>query len=190
MKKAIDVNIGGVKFPIEEDAYIMLKEYLTRFELSMDDKDEAKEVMEDVEMRVAELFQKEVKFPNQVIDVRIVQAVISCLGDVNVDENVEDKTQESETEVNMKANKRLYRNPDDEKLAGVCSGIAAYFDIDSTLVRIIFLAALFAYGSTFWIYIAIWVIAPQALTVPQKLEMRGIPVTAENIRKYTTERAA
>lgn len=194
MKKAIDINIGGLKFPIEEDAYSMLKAYLNRFESSMSDKKEAREVMEDVEIRVAELFQKDIKYANQVVDERMVQAVISCLGDVEGDSNntnsdTEDTYNTTSNTTGMKTNKKLYRNPDDAKLAGVCAGIAAYFDLDTTLVRIVFLVALVCYASTFFIYIVIWIVAPDAITIPQKMEMRGVPVTAENIRKFTSEKA-
>lgn len=79
MKKVVEVNIGGVNFTIEDDAYIQLKAYLARFESTLP-ADEAKEIMEDIEIRVSELFQKEIKYPNQVVDEKIVDSVIRCLG--------------------------------------------------------------------------------------------------------------
>lgn len=68
MKKVIDVSVGGVNFIMEEDAYNRLQGYLQRFENTITDKNEAKEIMEDVEARVAEIFQKERKYANQVVD--------------------------------------------------------------------------------------------------------------------------
>ena len=58
------------------------------------------------------------------------------------------------------ANKKLYRKRDDAKIAGVCSGLADYLDIDPTVVRIIFLVLLLSGSLGFWIYLIIWIVAP------------------------------
>ena len=57
--------------------------------------------------------------------------------------------------------KRLYRNPRDKKIAGVCSGIADYLSVDVTVVRILFLIALLCCGGGFWVYLIIWLLAPE-----------------------------
>ncbi len=59
MKKVIEISIGSINFTIEEDAYYRLKDYLSRFEKTINNEYEAKEVMEDVESRIAEIFQQE-----------------------------------------------------------------------------------------------------------------------------------
>lgn len=182
MKKVIDVNIGGINFTIEDDAYIKLKAYLSSFEASLP-REDVREIMEDVEIRVAELFQKEINYPNQIIGMKAVDNIITCMGEIEVNSNVK----ENETiENKMKAEKKLYRNPDDKRIAGVCSGLGAYFNIDPTLVRILFVVLLLGYGSALIAYIILWIVMPEAVTVVQKLEMRGAPVTAENIRDYNT----
>lgn len=185
MKKAIDVNIGRVNFTIEDDAYIKLKSYLTSFEASLPNKEDAAEIMEDVEIRIAELFQKEIKYPTQVIDMKAVDTVIGMLGEVDSSYNTGESYNKA-GETGGKANKKLYRDPDDKKIAGVCGGLGAYFNIDATLIRIVFVVLLLGYGSAFIAYIILWIVMPEALTVAQKLEMRGQPVTAENIRNYTS----
>ncbi len=185
MKKVVEVNIGGVNFTIEDDAYVKLKSYLTRFSSTLP-ADEAKEIMEDIEIRVSELFQKEIKYPNQVVDEKIVDSVIECLGEVDASETqTENKTSSNNTynQKKMKSEKKLYRNPDDKKIAGICSGLAEHFNIDVTLMRIIFVVALLGYGSTLLIYIVLWIAIPEAITVSQKMEMRGESVTAENIKR-------
>lgn len=187
MKKVVEVNIGGVNFTIEDDAYIQLKAYLARFESTLP-ADEAKEIMEDIEIRVSELFQKEIKYPNQVVDEKIVDSVIKCLGEVDSSEaQAENKTNSSNTfnQKKMRSEKKLYRNPDDKKIAGVCSGLAEYFNIDVTLMRIIFVVVLFGYGATLLVYIVLWIAMPEAITRSQKMEMRGESVTAENIKNYS-----
>ena len=185
----MEVSIGGISFTIEEDAYYKLRDYLNRFEATIANRQEAREVMEDVEARVAEIFMKERKFQGQVIDMRLVEIVINHLGDIDMGQ-----TNSNQGGYGGYANydnsnaKRFYRDPDDKKIAGVCSGLSAYFGIDVTLIRIIFLVALLGYGSAFFLYIVLWIATKEAVTVAQKLEMRGIPVTAENIRNFTAGR--
>lgn len=189
MKKIIEVSIGKISFTMEDDAYFRLKEYLKRFEDTIPDKEEAREVMEDVEARVAELFQKEIRFPNQVIGMQVVQMVIDHLGEV------EGASQEQSTysaytsydENHTKGEKRFYRDIDNKMLAGVCSGLSAYTGIDVTIIRVIFVLLAFAYGTAIVLYIVMWVVAPRALSVAQKLQMKGFAPTAENIRKYTSQ---
>ena len=55
--------------------------------------------------------------------------------------------------------KKLYRNKDEYKIAGVCSGMAEYFDIDPVIIRLLFLLALFL-GAGFIVYIIGWIIIP------------------------------
>ena len=81
--------------------------------------------------------------------------------------------------------KKLYLDVEDRKIGGVCSGLAAYFDIDVTLIRILFLAGLLCGGFGFWLYIIIWIVAPKALTPAQKCELRGWETNAENLAKFT-----
>lgn len=183
MKKVVEVNIGGINFTIEDDAYVQLKTYLTRFEASLP-KEDAKEIMEDVEARVAEIFQKEIRYPNQVIGSDSVKKVIECLGEVGSNTSTDNQS-ESKTESKMKTGKKLYRNMDDRVCAGVCSGLAAYFDIDVTIIRAIFVVVFLFGGSAFFAYIILWVIMPKAETVIQKMEMNGDPITAENLKNYT-----
>ena len=69
-------------------------------------------------------------------------------------------------------------------LGGVCSGLALYLDIDVVVVRVLFLIALICGTAGFWIYVIIWIVAPEARTAAEKCEMRGLPVTAENMRRF------
>lgn len=188
MKKVVEVNIGGINFTIEDDAYIRLKSYLSRFEATLPLED-AKEIMVDIEIRVSELFQKEIKYPNQVVDDKIVTSVINCLGEVeNTDEPEENTSNNTSNRRKMRTEKKLYRNPDGKIISGVCSGLSEYFNIDVTLIRIVFLVALFGYGSTLILYIVLAIAMPKAITVSQKMEMRGESVTAENIKNYTNSK--
>lgn len=192
MKKVIEVSIGGINFTMEDDAYYRLKEYLRRFEETISDKKEAREVMEDVEARVAEIFQKEMKFSNQVVDMKLVQVVIDHLGEVEPKTQNENQTSSQSSydtgEEYSKGGKKFYRDMDDKMLAGVCSGIATYTGVDVTIIRLIFVALAFAYGSAILAYFILWIVSPRAETIAQKLELRGYAPTADNIRKFTSQR--
>lgn len=57
--------------------------------------------------------------------------------------------------------KRLYRSRSERMIGGVCGGIAQYFGIDPTLVRILTLVAVFMAGSGFLAYLVAWVVVPE-----------------------------
>ena len=79
----------------------------------------------------------------------------------------------------------MFRDPDDKRIGGVCSGMSYYFDVDVTLVRVLFIIALIAGLSGFWIYVILWIAIPEATSAAAKCEMRGIPASAENMRRYS-----
>lgn len=56
--------------------------------------------------------------------------------------------------------KRLYRNESDVMIAGVCSGLAKYFDVDPTAIRLAFVLLLFIGFGGLWIYLVLWIIMP------------------------------
>jgi phage shock protein PspC (stress-responsive transcriptional regulator) len=77
--------------------------------------------------------------------------------------------------------RKLYRNPDDKKLGGVCSGLAMYLGIDSAVMRLIFLISFFFFGTGLFIYLLLWIILPEAKTVTEKAQMQGKPLTLSGI---------
>ncbi|MEE4260193.1 MAG: PspC domain-containing protein, partial [Bacteroidales bacterium] len=99
----------------------------------------------------------------------------------------EDSEDDRAFHLSGKGKKRLFRNIDDRMLGGVCSGLGAYFNIDATIVRIIFLLALFLAGGSILVYVVLWIVIPPARTVSEKLEMQGDPVTISNIEKAFKE---
>ncbi|NDV95172.1 PspC domain-containing protein [Dysgonomonas sp. 521] len=190
MKKVIEVSIGGINFTVEDDAYFRLKDYLKRFEETIPDKQEAREVMEDVEARVAEIIQKEMRFSNQVVDMKQVQTVIDHLGEIDMEANTHEagyNTYNAYDKDYTRGDRRMYRDTDEKMVAGVCSGLALYLGIDVTIIRVVFAAASFLYGTAILVYCILWIVMPKAVSVAQKLELRGYAPTAENIRKFTSQ---
>ncbi|MDR2651847.1 MAG: PspC domain-containing protein [Prevotellaceae bacterium] len=195
MKKVISVNVGGICFIIEIDAYEILKDYLDDFEASLE-KNDAKEIMEDVEMRIAEIFQETIKSTERVVNENLVNRAISILGKPEKNGNAKSGKQQADNSFSKTIGKiedkfnnfrqkhqRFYRDPDGKKIAGICSGIAEYFDFDVTIVRFVALILVFT-GFAIIIYIILWIVTPEALSSVQKLELRGLPITSENIKKY------
>ena len=77
--------------------------------------------------------------------------------------------------------RKLFRNPDDKKLGGVCSGLALYLGIDPAVMRLIFLISFFFFGTGLLIYLLLWIILPEARTVTEKAQMQGKPLTLSGI---------
>ena len=97
------------------------------------------------------------------------------------------KTLDESPSQDQKLRRRLYRDADSRVLGGVCSGMAAYFNIDVVILRIIFVLLFFLSGTGFLIYIVLWVVVPRAKTTAQKLEMKGKEATVSNIEKTIRE---
>lgn len=190
MKKTINVAIGGCSFTIDEDAYNTLNEYLERFKGALETSSSSADVMDELEDRIADLLKSKLG-GREVVDLKMSQDVVAQLGYPQgyrpSDSNTGNNNQEysySGTDGEKPARK-LFRDPDGKKIAGVCSGIALFLGVDVTLLRIIFLVALICGSAGFWIYLVIWIAAPEARTAAEKCELRGIPVNAENIRRFT-----
>ncbi|MDD2293368.1 MAG: PspC domain-containing protein [Bacteroidales bacterium] len=189
MKKVINVGIGGRSFTIDEDAYRKLDAYLNNFRTKAHMGCQTKEVMDDLEMRIAELFEQELGSKSEVVNLALVNKVISQLG--MPDGSAGDggySTNDNKEQYQATGTKRFYRDPDNNIIGGVCSGLAAYFNIDIVLVRILFVIALLLGSAGFWAYIIFWIVAPKAVTAAQKCEMRGWPVTAENMGKFSQKK--
>ena len=183
MKKVISAGIGGRSFTINEDAYERLSSYLTLFRSHVKEIG-TEEVMDELESRIADLFYESVGDSNRVVDLELVEKVISQLGMPDGSSTTASAAASPGPAVNP--NRKLYRDTDDVRIAGVCSGLALYFGIDTALVRIIMLIALVVGSAGFWIYVILWIAVPKAITAAQKCELRGLAPTAENLSKFTT----
>ena len=186
MKKIVSAGIGGRSFSMEEDAYAKLRSYLSEFRRRADMGNLTSEVMDDVEARISELFSSKIYTSKEAVTLEMVENVISQLGMPDGNPDSTTKNEEPKKEKKMNSNKKFYRDPDTKAIGGVCGGLAAYFDIDLMLVRIIFLALLLAGTAGFWAYLILWIVAPLAKTSAQKCELRGLPVNAENMARFTS----
>ncbi|MBI9069909.1 MAG: PspC domain-containing protein [Salinivirgaceae bacterium] len=183
MTQTISINLGGLLFHIDDEAYEILKTYLQAIEKQFINETEKKDIIQDIEARIAELFAERINRNKDLVSVDDVNAVISIMGEPH-DFIEEDENQKSTSGTSYKrtsASKRMYRNPDDRLLGGVCGGLGAYFQTDSWIFRVIFILLFFLFFGGI-IYLILWIAIPEATTSAQKLEMRGEPITVENIK--------
>jgi len=145
MKKTIKIKIGGIVFHIDDDAYDILKVYLDSLSRYFSRLEDGKEVMDDIETRIAEIFQQNTGIQKEVITIDDVNRMITIMGEAK-DIIDEDEPETTRSQTSSRSTGRLYRDPDNGILGGVCSGLGAYFNIDPLLFQIIFLISLLAYG--------------------------------------------
>jgi phage shock protein PspC (stress-responsive transcriptional regulator) len=184
MKKTFSINLGHRMYHIDEDAYLLLKDYLERIESYFSDQKEREDILNDIEARISELFQKWMGPNREVVTVKEVKESITIMGDPSLIGGVQN--QQREHTYNRQGPSRIYRDPDDRIIGGVCSGLGAYVGIDPVFVRILFVLFLI-FGIGFLVYLILWVAVPEAKTTAQKLEMRGDPVNASNIGKFVAD---
>ena len=212
MKKTLTVNLGGTVFQIDEDAYILLDNYLNNLRFHFRKEAEGEEIVSDMEMRISELFAENMAGGQMVITIDNVEAVIDRMGRPEQWEDEHDESFSEEqhrtaagedgsqktgdgTSESMHTNsqetvkKRLFRDMDNRVLGGVASGIAAYFGWDPTALRLVFIILGLLPGglSILLIYLVLQFIIPPARTATEKLQMRGEPVNMENIGKTVTD---
>lgn len=189
MKKTLTVNLGGTVYHIDEDAYRLLDNYLCNLRLHFRKQQGAEEIVNDIEMRISELFTEKLNAGSQVVTVADVEEVIARMGKPeDIDGVGEEEEKEKRSGSAGTLNHRLFRDPDNKVLGGIASGVAAYFDCDLTLVRILFILLLFVpYGPMLVLYIVGWIVIPEARTAAEKLSMHGEAVTIENIGKTVTD---
>jgi len=195
MNKTVTINISGIIFHIEEDAYEILSKYILEIKNYFKNTEGGNEIFSDIESRIAELLQQKLSSSKQVILVGDVQSVMEVMGkpeDFAGDEskvNNDNFQTASANYTEEKIKRRLFRNPDQKVFGGVCGGLAAYFDIDVVWIRLAMFLLIFFGGLSLWVYVIMWIIIPQAKSTTDKLSMRGEAATVNTIYKNFKEEA-
>jgi phage shock protein PspC (stress-responsive transcriptional regulator) len=185
MKKTIQINIGGRHFHMDEDAFHKLNHYLESLKAHFASEGETgKEIMEDIEQRIAELLEKKIIDGKQAVSLEDVNEAIGILGKVEdfVYEGTNGGTHDYEN-YGRRDSRRFYRDEDNNYIGGVAAGLGAYFDIDPLWLRLAFLALFFLHGLGILVYGILWLVVPKARTTNEKLQMHGIPVTLSTIKE-------
>lgn len=200
MNKITTVNLGGYPFTIDEDAYNAINKYLGAIAAHFADSEGCDEILDDIEVRISELLNDYLS-GKSIVTMKEYHAVVKVMGrpeDFGA-EPIDDAQQETPSASqsksksknrysHIKTGKRLFRDPDEKVIGGVCSGVAAYFGIaDPLWVRLGFIGLVFIGGISVLLYPILWAIVPTAETAGDKLQMRGEPATVSNIAKTVEE---
>jgi phage shock protein PspC (stress-responsive transcriptional regulator) len=189
MNRTTDINLGGMVFHIDENAYPVLNNYLQTLKKHFATQASGDEVMTDIEIRIAEMFQKHTNITKQNITIIDVEEVMQTMGspeNFTEDEataNPNATQQHSAENPTTPTPKRIYRDTDKRILGGVCAGASNYLGYDPLFMRLAFVIAFFTFGAGFLVYLILWIIIPEARTSAEKLQMYGEPVTISNIEK-------
>ncbi len=193
MNKTVSANISGFIFNIEEEAYQRLLQYLKTIQSFYATSEGGQEIVDDIEARIAELFQERLHAGKQVITMKDIEEVIAIMGqpeeyatDFDDDEPRAHSSATGNSD-SRQARRRIYRDADDAMVGGVCSGFSHYLGWDPLVLRILLVFAVIFAGTGLLIYIILWAIIPEAKTTAEKLHMKGEPVNVENISKTINE---
>jgi phage shock protein PspC (stress-responsive transcriptional regulator) len=198
MNKTVTINISGIVFHIDETAYDKLKQYLSAIRSYFEHTEGKEEIMMDIESRIAEIFTTRFAKTRQVVLLSDVDAMIGIMGNPEEfgaeaeepnaqQQNKSRESNQREFKSSTGRSRRIFRDPDDKILGGVCSGLGTYFNVDPLWFRLAFAGAFFLAGTGFLFYILLWIVIPEAKTTAEKLEMKGEPVNINNIEKNIKE---
>ncbi|MEM9831153.1 MAG: PspC domain-containing protein [Bacteroidota bacterium] len=183
MKRNISINISGIIFHVEEDGYELLRSYLDSISRYFSNYEDSKEITDDIESRIAEIFLKKLNPSKQVITKEDVEGVIATMGSVEdfaaqdygdeeafaYTDNPKGQTEGQSSSEESEDRRRLYRDTQRKILGGVAAGVAHYFRVDPLWVRLLLIFGLFAdafitFGAlstiTFITYIVFWIVVP------------------------------
>ncbi len=190
MNKTVNINLGGILFHIDEDAYQKLNRYFEAIKRSLTNSSGQDEIIKDIEIRVSELLTEKQKTEKHVVGIKDVDEVIVVMGqpeDYRIDDEGENNSTSTGFTSTSGKTKKLYRDRENGMVGGVLSGLGYYFGIDKTWLRILLIALVWLAGTGVLLYIILWIAVPEAITTSEKLEMKGEPVNLENIERKVRE---
>lgn len=208
MKKNITINLYGSLYAIDEDASKLLEQYLDNMRCYFSQREGGDEIADDIEHRVAELFSQLKAEGCQAINIDHVQDIITRIGNpeqMDDDTLNEDFDNEADPTANEGATpppppgnnatnadaerkswfngRKLYRDPQDQMLGGVVSGLCKYFGgtdpLPWRILTVILLICSFTVVGI--IYLIAWAIVPAATTAGERLQMCGTPVNPQTL---------
>lgn len=184
MNKTIIINISGVIFHIEEDAYEFLRSYMDDIKVHFGGYKDSLEIVTDIENRIAEMLSELlIAEGKQVVVIADVSSVTQRMGKPADFEMPEEEDYDFGDYKSATTLKKLYRDTEDKVIGGVCSGIGHYFGINPKWIRIGFLLMLFFFGFSLLAYVLLWMVIPKAKTRTDKMEMKGEKINLHAFQK-------
>lgn len=185
MKKTININLGNHPFTVDEDAFHSFEKYLMAVERQFSTSEGCDEIMQDIEIRIAEILNGRMG-SRKIVNVTDYDHIVEVMGSpkhFSEDKDYEMEDEPSYESAKRRPRKKLFRSSDDKVLGGVCAGLASYFGVeDPVIIRIAFAAmVLMGVGPLF--YIVLWIAIPEAKSAADRLSMKGEKIDINNIAK-------
>jgi phage shock protein PspC (stress-responsive transcriptional regulator) len=203
MNKVITINLGGNAYQLEEGGFDALRAYLESAAAELQNNPDRDEIISDIERAIAEKFRALLASHKNVVETKEVATVLAEMGPVEVepagaaDKGTScagatggasgQKTTGEKTAEGGGTPRRLYRIQEGAMIAGVCNGIAAYVNIDPTLVRIAFILLTIFWGTGLFVYVVLAVVVPEARSPEEKAAASGFPATAQEFIRRARE---
>lgn len=181
MERVVTINLNGNPYQLDESAYDALRAYMSRAEASLADNPDKAEIVRDLEQAIADKAGAYLAPHKSVVSGAEMATILAEMGPVE-DEAESARDGGARSDAGEAPRKRLYRVPENAMIAGVCSGIGAYFDLDANLIRLLFLvAALFSGGLAILVYIVLMFVLPSAKTGAEWAAAHGAPFNAQEV---------
>jgi phage shock protein PspC (stress-responsive transcriptional regulator) len=204
MNKVITINLGGTAYQLEEGGYDTLRTYLETAAARLQGNPDRDEIMSDIEQAIGEKFRALLGSHKTVVVTKEVTAVLDEMGPIEDDSGAGADPCAGEARARAETGgpgpaqtgrpagqrgtpKRLYRIKDGAMLAGVCNGLAAYVNIDPTVVRLAFVLLTMVWGSGVLVYLVLAVVVPKARSPEEKAAAWGEPFTAQEFIRRAKE---
>ncbi|MFT3726862.1 MAG: PspC domain-containing protein [Terricaulis sp.] len=192
MERVVTINLNGNPYQLEEPAYDAVRTYLQHAEAALSANPDKAEVVRDLEQAIADKCASYLSPAKTVISAAEMTKILEEMGPVqgdNADAGAQANANASAGATG--GHRRLYRITEGAQVAGVCAGIAAFFDIDVNIIRLLFIiATIFTSGAVLLVYIAMMFLIPSAQTSEQWAAAHGVPFNAQDVidrakREYT-----
>lgn len=154
MKKTLTVNLAGEVFHIDDDAYPVLERYIDALKSYY-----GVASLPEKEAKLAEFFRNHLG-SRTVITYHDVEDACNAEGCPPGFNPRNPFAYQRQSESSYVGARKLYRNEQNKKIAGVCAGIGEYFDVDPLIIRLAFLVAFFGYGFGVLLYVILWIVTP------------------------------
>lgn len=186
MNKVITINLNSNAYQVEEQGYDALQAYLDKAAAKLHDNPDKDEITADLEQAIADKSAKYLNGHKNVITAKEVTEVIAAMGPV---EDIEPQEASAKTEPTVGAPRHLFKIREGAIFEGVCNGIAAYFDVDPTLVRVGFIILTILTGGA-WIaaYILMAIFIPEARTREDIANAQGKEFNARTVMDQAYDR--
>jgi phage shock protein PspC (stress-responsive transcriptional regulator) len=193
MQKVITINLNGNAFQLDEDGYEALRAYLAEADARLGGNPDASEILRDLEQSIAEKCQRHLGPGKSVVTMAEVEQILREIGPVD---NSAGAFHAPTPASAVPQPKRLYQIREGAVVSGVANGLAAYFNIDPTIVRVVWVMAAVLEATradrppmlTIGLYVLLMFIVPYAKTSEERAAAQGAAQSLPYKLQHAVER--